>query len=159
MPFATFGGSIYHWLLIVLAIMCMILNWYEYVYLRGNGCMVSALIHLWLYYMAILCVISLWHEGRKDWCMHSRSMHGNKTWDFDFMFTYNTCTYTGNDLNGKAISMPVRKPYGAAVYPLYDVLNSDLQKEVDVQMDIYACVSLGPPSYLCYMHACRYTFI
>ena len=54
------------------------------------------------------------------------------------------CSPLGNHLEGKSTAAPLRKPHGAAVYPLHDVLTSGLsgdQEEKDIQMDVFVYVS------------------
>jgi hypothetical protein len=46
----------------------------------------------------------------------------------------------GNHLEGKTTAVPLRKPHGAAVYPLHEILgasNSGDQEEKDIQMDVF----------------------
>ena len=46
----------------------------------------------------------------------------------------------GNKLNGITTALPIRKPYGAAVFPLHEVLNSEFGDEKDIHMDTYMYV-------------------
>ena len=49
----------------------------------------------------------------------------------------------GNHLEGKTTAVPLRKPHGAAVFPLHEMLASGLngdQEEKDIQMDVYVYV-------------------
>ena len=43
----------------------------------------------------------------------------------------------GHDLETKKTAMPLRKPHGAAVYPLYALLSSKQHDERDVQMEVF----------------------
>ena len=54
----------------------------------------------------------------------------------------------GNHLEGKTTAVPLRKPHGAAVFPLHDILVVGLNgdpEEKDVQMDVFVYVA----SYVC----------
>jgi hypothetical protein len=48
----------------------------------------------------------------------------------------------GHDLETKKTAMPLRKPHGAAVYPLHKLLSTKQHDERDVQMEVFVC----PPS-------------
>ena len=43
----------------------------------------------------------------------------------------------GHDLESKKTAMPLRKPHGAAVYPLHKLLISKQHDERDVQMEVF----------------------
>ena len=47
--------------------------------------------------------------------------------------------YLGNDLEGKKTAAPLRKPHGAGVLPLHELLNTkdQLQEEREPQIDIF----------------------
>lgn len=48
--------------------------------------------------------------------------------------------FPGNHLEGKTTAVPLRKPHGAAVYPLHEILgsgNTGDQEEKDIQMDVF----------------------
>ena len=46
---------------------------------------------------------------------------------------------SGNDLEGKKTAVPMRKPHGAAVIPIHQLINSKHsdQEERDAQMEVY----------------------
>jgi len=50
----------------------------------------------------------------------------------------------GNDLEGKKTAVPLRKPHGAGLYPIHDILNCKQpdKEQWDVQMEVFVC----PPS-------------
>ena len=43
----------------------------------------------------------------------------------------------GHDLETKKTAMPLRKPHGAAVYPLHKLLSTKQHDERDVQMEVF----------------------
>ena len=50
----------------------------------------------------------------------------------------------GNHLEGKTTAVPLRKPHGAAVFSLHEILANGLsgdQEEKDIQMDVYVYVT------------------
>lgn len=52
--------------------------------------------------------------------------------------------HAGNHLEGKTTAVPLRKPHGAAVFPLHEMLASGLngdQEEKDIQMDVFVYVA------------------
>lgn len=46
---------------------------------------------------------------------------------------------SGNDLEGKKTAVPIRKPHGAAVVPVHNIVNNKQpdQEEKDVQMEVF----------------------
>jgi hypothetical protein len=50
----------------------------------------------------------------------------------------------GTDLETKKTTMPLRKPHGAAVHPLHELLANKQHDERDVQMEVFVC---PPPDY------------
>ena len=53
--------------------------------------------------------------------------------------------YLGHDLETKKTAMPLRKPHGAAVYPLHKLLCSKLHDEKDAQMEVFVYVLYNNP--------------
>ena len=48
-----------------------------------------------------------------------------------------TIVSIGTDLETKKTTMPLRKPHGAAVHPLHELLANKLHDERDVQMEVF----------------------
>ena len=66
--------------------------------------------------------------------------------------SYTESLSPGSHLEGKTTPVPLRKPHGAAVVPLHDILASGLsgdQEEKDIQMDVFVYVS----SFTCMYYA------
>lgn len=74
-------------------------------------------------------------SSKKSHCIDKLS---NQVHSLYFRLCYSA---PGNYLEGKQTANPVRKPLGAAVYPLHDLLtaapSSDQQEEKDLQMEVY----------------------
>ena len=52
-------------------------------------------------------------------------------------FSVAVAAVSGHDLESKKTAMPLRKPHGAAVYPLHKLLISKQHDERDVQMEVF----------------------
>ena len=49
------------------------------------------------------------------------------------------CVTVGNELDGRKTSAPLRKPHGAGVFPIHELLNTKdpVHEEQEPQIDIY----------------------
>ena len=72
------------------------------------------------------------------------------TWDITVTCLLDIIIYMyvtpGNHLEGKTTAVPLRKPHGAAVYPLHEILgtsNNGDQEEKDIQMDVFVYALLA----------------